>query len=67
MSALATAQGADQLGDVGALTDGYTAAFLGAAGVALAGGLLAAVLLRPTRSASSSEAPAERVDPPVAA
>jgi EmrB/QacA subfamily drug resistance transporter len=46
MTALATSQGADQLGNVAALTDGYSAAFLGAAGVALAGGLLAAVLLR---------------------
>lgn len=46
MTALATAQGADQLGDPGALTDGYSAAFLGAAGVAVVGGLLAAALLR---------------------
>jgi EmrB/QacA subfamily drug resistance transporter len=46
MTALATAQGADQLGDVAALTDGYSAAFLGAAGIAVAGGLLAMVTLR---------------------
>lgn len=46
MTALASAQGADRLGDAAALTDGYTAAFLGAAGVALAGALLAAALLR---------------------
>jgi len=46
MTALAASQGADQLGDVTALTDGYSAAFLGAAGVAAVGGLLAAVTLR---------------------
>jgi hypothetical protein len=46
MTALATSQGADRLGDVGALTDGYSTAFLGAAGIAVAGALLAAALLR---------------------
>ena len=39
MTALATSQGADRLGDAVALTDGYSAAFLGAAGIAAAGGL----------------------------
>ena len=33
MTAIATSQGADQLGNVASLTDGYSAAFLGAAGV----------------------------------
>ncbi|MDQ3740032.1 MAG: MFS transporter, partial [Actinomycetota bacterium] len=42
MTAVATSQGADRLGDVAALTDGYSAAFLGAAGIAVAGALLAA-------------------------
>jgi EmrB/QacA subfamily drug resistance transporter len=46
MTAIASAHGADQVGNASALTDGYSAAFLGAAGVAVAGGLLAAVLLR---------------------
>jgi EmrB/QacA subfamily drug resistance transporter len=46
MTAVATSQGADRIGDVTALTDGYSAAFLGAAGVAVAGAALAAVLLR---------------------
>jgi MFS family permease len=46
MTAVATSQGADRLGDAEALTDGYSAAFLGAAGIALAGALLAAALLR---------------------
>jgi hypothetical protein len=46
MTALATSQGADQLGNAAALTDGYSAAFLGAAGIAVAGALLAAATLR---------------------
>ncbi|HEX8083289.1 MAG TPA: MFS transporter [Solirubrobacteraceae bacterium] len=46
MTAVATSQGADKLGDVAALTDGYSAAFLGAAGIAVIGALLAAALLR---------------------
>jgi MFS family permease len=46
MTAIATSQGADQLGNVASLTDGYSAAFLGAAAVAAAGALLAALLLR---------------------
>jgi MFS family permease len=54
MTALAASQGADQLGDVASLTDGYSAAFLGAAGIALAGALLAAVLLRVPRAAAES-------------
>jgi MFS family permease len=44
--ALATSRGVDRLGDPAVLTDGYSAAFLGAAGIAVAGALLAAVLLR---------------------
>nr|MBA3328159.1 MFS transporter [Solirubrobacterales bacterium] len=45
MTAVATSQGAGRLGDPQALTDGFSAAFLGAAGIAVAGALLAAVLL----------------------
>jgi MFS family permease len=50
MTAVATSQGADQIGDLNALTDGYSAAFLGAAAVALVGALLAAALLRVPRA-----------------
>ena len=50
MTALASAYGADQLGDAVALTDGYSAAFLGAAGIALVGALAAAALLRTPRA-----------------
>lgn len=46
MTAVATSQGAGRIGDTTALTDGYSAAFLGAAGIAVLGALLAAVLLR---------------------
>jgi MFS family permease len=46
MTALATSQGADQLANPAALTEGYSAAFLGAAGIAVVGALLAAALLR---------------------
>ena len=46
MTAVAAANGADQLGDVSSLTDGYSAAFLGAAFVAAAGAVIAAVTLR---------------------
>jgi EmrB/QacA subfamily drug resistance transporter len=46
MTAVAAAQGADQLADLQALTDGYSAAFIGAAGIAVVGAMLAALLLR---------------------
>jgi len=39
-TALATAHGASRIGDTGALTDGFSTAFLGAAAIAVAGGLL---------------------------
>jgi len=51
MTALATAQGADRLGNAEALTEGYSAAFLGAAGIAVVGALLAVALLRTPRPA----------------
>ncbi|TQK68678.1 MULTISPECIES: MFS transporter [unclassified Nocardioides] len=46
MAAIAAAAGADRLGDVAALTEGYSAAFVGAAVVAAVGALASAVLLR---------------------
>jgi EmrB/QacA subfamily drug resistance transporter len=63
MTALATAQGAGELGDAAALTDGYSAAFLGAAGVAVAGALLAAALLRTPKPAPAATADAEERTP----
>jgi len=56
MTALASAHGADRAGDLAALTDGYSAAFLGVAGIALAGALLAAVLLRTPQAAPAASA-----------
>ncbi|HEX8628691.1 MAG TPA: MFS transporter [Catenuloplanes sp.] len=46
MTALAASAGASHLGDVTALTDGYSTAFLGAAAIAAAGALTAALTLR---------------------
>lgn len=46
MTAIATSQGADRLGDLPGLTDGFQAAFIGAAAVALAGAGLALAMLR---------------------
>ncbi len=57
MTALATSRGAGQLGDPRALTDGFSAAFLGAAAIALAGAGLAAATLRQPRSEGTDPAP----------
>jgi hypothetical protein len=46
MTAVATAFGADQAGNAGALTDGFSAGLLGAAGLAAAGAVLAWAWLR---------------------
>jgi len=62
MTGLAASQGAGQLGDPQALTDGFSAAFLGAAGIAVAGALLALVTLRQPPQA---EAPVEPAQAPV--
>jgi len=56
MTAVAAANGSDRLGDLGSLTDGYSAAFVGAGLVAVAGAVLAAVSLRLPRPASGSPA-----------
>ncbi|MYV98193.1 MFS transporter [Streptomyces sp. SID3343] len=58
MTALAAAHGSRELGDPSALTDGFSAAFLGAAGVAAAGALLALVTLRKTPEAAPESVPA---------
>ncbi len=61
MTALAAAHGGARPGDPAALTNGFSAAFLGAAGIAVAGALL--TLRQPPRAggrsrlAESSEAP----------
>ncbi|MBC3194635.1 MFS transporter [Pseudonocardia sp. C8] len=58
MTAVAAAYGADQLGDPTALTTGFSAAFVGAAVVALAGALLAAVTLRSSAGGAGEPDPA---------
>jgi len=62
MTALAAAHGAGQLGNVAALTDGYTAAFLGAAGIAVAGGLVAAVTLRRPQAPDANQSAVDESD-----
>ncbi|MFI7544678.1 MFS transporter [Actinoplanes sp. NPDC049599] len=54
MTALAAAHGADKLGDLPALTDGYSAAFLGAAGVAAAAALISALTLQHRSAAAAA-------------
>jgi len=57
MTALAAGFGADQVGNVVALTDGYSAGLLGAAGIALAGAGLSAWLLKAPRAATELNTP----------
>jgi MFS family permease len=52
MTALAAANGADQVDDLTSLTDGYSAAFLGAGAIAAAGAVIATITLRPRRTAA---------------
>ena len=59
MTALASSRGADALGDAGALTEGYRAAFVGAALVAVAGAAIAAGTLRIPRPARALPDPHE--------
>ena len=54
MTAIAAGAGAGQLGDVRALTDGFSAAFVGAAVIALVGAVAAAVTLRTPAPADQS-------------
>jgi EmrB/QacA subfamily drug resistance transporter len=61
MTAVAAAAGANQLGDLVAITDGFSAGLLGAAGIALAGALLSGVLLKGQSAAAPTES-AERVN-----
>lgn len=60
MTAVATSYGASQLGDARALTDGFQAAFVGAAGIAVVGALAAAALLRRPAAADVPASPSPR-------
>lgn len=55
MTAVAASYGASQIGNIDALTNGFSAAFIGAAGIAAIGALATALLLR---AKPRSEAPA---------
>ncbi|ROS44003.1 MFS transporter [Amycolatopsis thermoflava] len=55
MTAVGLSFGAGELGNVVALTDGFSAAFLGAAAIALVGGFLGLVTIRTARAASASK------------
>ncbi|MFJ9690512.1 MFS transporter [Kitasatospora sp. NPDC101183] len=56
MTALAAAHGSRETGDAAALTDGFSAAFLGAAALALVGALAAAVTIRSAKAPAAAEA-----------
>ncbi|MFI6580570.1 MFS transporter [Embleya sp. NPDC050493] len=60
MTAVAAAHGAREVGNPAALTDGFSAAFLGAAAIAAAGALIAAATLR--KPAPTAAAPAASAD-----
>ena len=55
ITSVAAGYGADRLGDAGALTNGFQAAFLVAAGVAAVGALVAAALLRTGSAATAAD------------
>lgn len=61
MTAIAAAHGADRIGDPAALTDGFSAAFLGAAVVALVGAGASALLFRKTERSEAVPEPADGV------
>ncbi len=61
MTAIATAQGANQIGNPAALVDGFRTAFLGAAAIAMVGAVLAAAWLQAPRPAR--ELPAGAMTP----
>ena len=54
MTAVATSSGADQLGNPAALGAGFSAAFVGAAAIAVAGAVVAALFLRRPRPAEDA-------------
>ncbi|MFE2326179.1 MFS transporter [Streptomyces sp. NPDC059385] len=67
LTALAASQGADRLGDLPALTEGFGSAFLAAAAIAAAGALATALLMKgskppATAAAQKSAAETERVN-----
>lgn len=62
VTAVAASQGAEQLGNEVALTNGFQAAFIVAAGIAAVGGVVAALLVRPPRGPAPDEPASESAD-----
>ena len=62
VTALSVAYGGDQLGNPAELTDGFHAAFLGAAGIALAAGIVAVGFIRVQRPAAEEPQAGEPAD-----
>ena len=56
LTALAMSQGADRLGDLPALTDGFSAAFVGAAVIAAIGGVVTLAVMRSDKAAAGAAA-----------
>ncbi len=65
MTAVASSQGAGRLGNSVGLTNGFSAAFLGAAGIAVAGAVLALFTLRQPPRAGKGPRPVESIDPQI--
>ncbi|WP_171114386.1 MULTISPECIES: MFS transporter [Streptomyces] len=55
LTAVATSQGAGQLGNLPALTDGFSAAFVWAAAIAAAGGLITLLVMRSDKAAAAPQ------------
>ena len=55
MTVVASAYGSDQVGDLVAMTDGFSAGFLGAAGIALAGAVVTGIGWKTVRTATAPE------------
>jgi EmrB/QacA subfamily drug resistance transporter len=58
LTAVATSQGAGQLGNLPALTDGFSAAFIWAAAIAAVGGLITLLVMRSDKAAAAPQADA---------
>jgi EmrB/QacA subfamily drug resistance transporter len=62
LTAVAMAQGADQLGNLPRLTEGFSAAFTGAAIIAAVGGVLTLLVMKGDKAAAAGAAPAPRAE-----
>lgn len=60
MTVVASAYGTDQVGDLAAMTDGFSAGFLGAAGIALAGAVVTGIGWKSVRATAPESVPAGR-------